>query len=92
MAGLTTPQLKYRFNLITVAAGRKWKTAFSIEKRLFKHTLMTFGLPNTTPTFLEMIDESFKHDAGCVWYMHDILIYAVEKAAEHEVYVHNILE
>ena len=42
----TSLDLKNGFNLIRVAAGHEWKTAFHTKKGLFEYTVMPFGLMN----------------------------------------------
>ena len=58
--------LKNGFNLIRVAAGHEWKTAFRTKKGLFEYTVMPFGLTNAPATFQEMMDTIFKDEEGCV--------------------------
>ena len=72
---LTRRDLKNGFNLIRVAAGHEWKTAFRTKKGLFKYIVMPCALTNAPATFQEMIDTIFKDEEGCVWYIDDILIY-----------------
>ena len=71
----TRLDLKNGFNLIRVAAGHEWKTAFHTKKELFEYTVMPFRLTNAGAIFKEMMDTIFKDEEGCVWYMDDILIY-----------------
>ena len=71
----TRLDLKNGFNLIRVAAGHEWKTAFRTKKGLLEYTVMRFGLTNTPAIFQEMMETIFKDQEGCVWYMEDILIY-----------------
>ena len=56
----TRLNLKNGFNLIRVAAGHEWQTAFRTKKGLFEYTVMPFGFTNAPTTFQEMMDIIFK--------------------------------
>jgi len=73
--GFTRLDLKHEYNLIRIAIGDEWKTAFHTKKSLFEYTVMPFGLTNALATFQEMMDTIFKDMEGCIWYLDDILIY-----------------
>ena len=66
--------LKNMYNLIRIAAGDKWKTAFHTKQGLFGSTVMPFGLINTCASFQEMLDAIFKVMQGCIWCLDNILI------------------
>ena len=84
---VTRLDLKNGFNLIRVAAGHEWKTAFYTKKGLFEYTVMPFVLMNAPTTFQEMMDTIFKHEEGCVWHMDDILIYGGTTEAEQQAFL-----
>ena len=84
--------LKNGFNLIRVAAGHEWKTAFRTKKELFEYIVMPFGLTNAPAIFQEMMDKIFKDEEGCVWYIDDILIYGGTTEAEHQAFVEKVLQ
>ena len=53
---------------------------------------MPLELRNIPATFQEMMDRIFKHEAGSVLYMYDMLICGGEIEAEHQAYVKKILQ
>ena len=57
----TKLDLKNGYNLIRIAEGNEWKTAFRTEKGLFEYTVIPFGLTNAPASFQKMIDEILKH-------------------------------
>jgi len=79
----TRLDLKNGYNLIRIAVGDEWKTAFHTKKGLFEYTVMPFGLTNAPATFQEMMDTIFKDMEGCIWYLDDILIYGGDSEEEH---------
>jgi len=58
--------LKNEYNLIRIAAGDKWKTAFRTKKSLFEYTVMPFRLTNTPASFQEIMNIIFKNAKGCI--------------------------
>jgi len=52
---------------------------------------MPFGLANAPATFQEMMDTIFKDIEGCIWYLHDILIYGGNSEEEHQQLVEQVL-
>ena len=83
--------LKNDYNLIRIAAGYEWKTAFRIKQGLFEYTGMAFGLSNALVTFQEVMDTIFKDMEGCIWYLDNILIYGGDIKAEHQAIVVKVL-
>ena len=79
-------------NLIRVAAGHEWQTAFRTKKGLSEYTVMPFGLTNAPATCQEMMDTIFKGEEGCIGYMNHILIYGGTTEAEHEAFVEKVLQ
>jgi len=79
----TRLDLKNGYNLIRIAVGDEWKTAFWTKKGLFKYTVMPFELTNAPATFQEMMDSIFGDMEGCIWYLDDILIYGGDSEEEH---------
>ena len=88
----TRLDLKNGYNLIRIAAGDEWKTAFRTKQGLFKYTVMPFGLTNALASFQEMMDTIFKDQEGCIWYLDDILIYGKETETEHQAIVEQVLQ
>ena len=73
----TKLDLKNGFNLIRIAAGHEWKTAFWTGYGSYKYLVMPFGLTNAPSVF-----QRFMHgisgkmlDKGVVIYIDDMLIY-----------------
>ena len=84
--------LKNGYNLIRIAAGDEWKTAFYVKKGLFKYTMMLFRFTNTPASFQEMMDIIFKDMEGCIWYLYDILTCGVDIKGEHQAIVEKVLQ
>ena len=80
---LTRLDLKNEYNLIRIAAGDEWKTAFCTKQGLFKYTGMLFGLTNAPALFQEMMNIIFKDMEECIWYLDDILIYGGDIEVEY---------
>jgi len=79
----TRLDLKNGYNLIRIAIGDEWKTAFRTTKGLFEYTVMLFGLINAPASFQEMMDTIFKDTVGCIWDLNNILIFGSTTEAEH---------
>ena len=90
---LTKLDLKNGYNLIRIASGDEWKTAFRTKKGLFEYTVMPFGLMNAPASFQEMMDTIFADlaELGVVWYIDDILIYGGKTEAEHQKIIEKVL-
>ena len=84
--------LQNGFNLIRVAVGHEWKTAFCPKERRFEYTVLPFGLTNTTTTCQEMMDTIFKDVECCIWYMQDILIYRGNSETVHQAFLEKVLQ
>ena len=84
--------LKNVYNLIRIAEGDEWKTAFRTEKGLFEYMVMLFGITNALPSFQEMMDEILKDVKGVLWYLDDILIYSRLTETEHQQVVEQVLQ
>ena len=69
--------LKLGFNLLRIAKGDEWKTAFETRYVLYKYAVMPFGLTNAPSVFQRHLNNilSEKIDRGVVVYINDILIY-----------------
>ena len=88
----TRLDLKNGYNLIRIAAGDKWKTAFHTKQGLFQYTVMPFGLTNAPASFQEMMDTILRDMEGCIWDLDDILIYGGDTEAEHQAIVETVLQ
>jgi hypothetical protein len=75
----TKLDVRWGYNNIWMKKGDKWKTAFKMNKGLYKPTVMFFGMCNSPATFQAMMDHIFVDMIkGCIVivYMDDILIFA----------------
>ena len=81
------------YNLLRVAEGDEWKTAFRMRYRLYKSLVMPFGLTNVPANFQRFINDVLYPflDAFCTAYLDDILIYS-ETLEQHQAHVKKVLE
>jgi len=81
------------YNLIQMAEGKEWKTAFQTRYGLFESLVMPFGLANTPADFQRFINETLTPflDHFTSAYLDDILIYS-DTMEEHTRHVHRVLE
>jgi hypothetical protein len=72
----TKLDLKNGYNLIRIAEGDEWKTAFCTRYGLFEYLVMPFGLCNAPGTFQAMINKVLNDllDEEVIVYINDILI------------------
>ncbi len=84
--------LKGAYNLIRIAEGEEWKTAFRTKRGLFEYLVMPFGLINALASFQAMINHVLQNylDQFMVVYLDDILIFS-RTPEEHEQHVHQVL-
>jgi len=70
--------LKLGFNLLPIAEGDEWKTAFKTRYGLYEYKVMPFGLTNAPSAFQRHLNNILaeKNDRSVVVYMDDILIYS----------------
>jgi len=75
---LSKLDLKLGFNLLRIAQGDEWKTAFQSRYGLYQYTFMPFGLTNAPSVFQRHLNNilGYKIDRGVVMYIDDILIYS----------------
>jgi hypothetical protein len=81
------------YNLIRMADGEEWKTAFRTRYGLFKSLVMPFGLTNAPADFQRFINDvlsPFLHIFATA-YLDDILIYS-DNLEEHREHVCQVLE
>ncbi len=88
----TKLDLKSAFNLLWIAAGDEWKTAFQTNEGLFEYLVMPFGLMNAPAAFQAFIQWVLWEYLGiiCVIYLDDILIFS-KTQEEHDSHVLLIL-
>jgi hypothetical protein len=70
--------LRGDYNLIRIAAGEEWKTAFRTRYGLFEFLVMPFGLTNAPASFQQLMNEVLREflDISVIVYLDDILIYS----------------
>ena len=89
----TKLDLKTAFNLLRIAPGDKWKTAFRTNEGLFEYLVMPFGLTNAPSAFLSFMQWVLHEmlDINCVIYLDDILVFSCTHE-EHTAHVMKVLE
>src|SRR6202165_874558 len=89
----TKIDLQSAYNLIRIAMGDEWKTAFRTRYGHFEYLIMPFGLTNAPATFQSYINAALRKylDQFCIPYLDDILIYS-NTLEGHQQHVHKILE
>ena len=95
----TKLDLKNGYNLIRIATGDEWKTAFKTKYGLYEYLVMPFGLTNAPATFQRMIDTTLggimarnEPGHGVAAYIDDILIYTKGSREEHAKLVNEVLK
>ena len=89
----TKIDLRTAYNLIRIALGDEFKTAFRTRFGHFEYCVMPFGLTNAPATFQSYINQVLHEflDVFCTAYMDDIMIYS-ETLEEHVVHVRKVLQ
>ena len=89
----TTLDVYSAYNLLRVAEGDEWKTAFRTRYRLYESLVMPFGLTKALADFQRFINNVLHPflDDFCTTYLDDILIYS-ETLEEHQADVKKVLE
>ncbi|KAM0789314.1 hypothetical protein ACM66B_000152 [Microbotryomycetes sp. NB124-2] len=79
----TKIDLRSAYNLVRVAEGHEWKTAFRTRHGLFEYLVMPFGLTNAPSVFQRVINDVLRQeiDNFCVAYLDDILIYSQDEVS-----------
>ena len=85
--------LRHGYNLIRIAEGNEWKTAFRTKYGLFEYLVMPFGLCNAPATFQTMMHAVLWTvlDDSVIVYIDDILFYS-ETLEDHIPLVQKVLE
>ncbi|SOV06442.1 uncharacterized protein UDID_17465 [Ustilago sp. UG-2017a] len=84
--------LRGAYNLLRIAKGDKWKTAFRTRYGLFQYNVMPFGLTNTPASFQHLMNDTFKEmlDRSLIIYLDDLLIYS-PTLKQHQEHVSAVL-
>ena len=87
----TTLDVRGAYNLLRVAEGDEWKTAFRTRYGLFESLVMPFGLTNAPADFQCFINNVLHPflDVFCTAYLDDILVYS-ETLGEHRAHVQQV--
>jgi hypothetical protein len=88
----TKLDIRSAYNLIRMAPGEEWKTAFRTRYGFFESLVMPFGLTNAPASFQHFINDTLHEylDVFCTAYLDDILIYS-EREEEHTNHVRSVL-
>ncbi|CDO75982.1 hypothetical protein BN946_scf184820.g2 [Trametes cinnabarina] len=88
----TKIDLRHAYNLVRIAPGDEWKTAFRTRYGSFEWLVMPFGLSNAPAAFQCFVNEVFADllDVCVVVYLDDILIYS-NSLEEHWQHVKEVL-
>lgn len=88
----TKLDLKGAYNLVRIAEGDEWKTAFRTRYGHFEYLVMPFGLTNAPATFQAFLNDVLRQhlDNFVVIYLDDILIYSRD-ARDHVRHVRLVL-
>ena len=88
----TKIDLRHAYNLVRIAPGDEWKTAFRTRYGSFEWRVMPFGLSNAPAAFQRFVNEIFSDmlDVCVVVYLDDILIYS-DNPEEHRKHVREVL-
>jgi hypothetical protein len=88
----TKLDLRGAYNLVRIAPGDEWKTAFRTRYGSFEYQVMPFGLTNAPAAFQRFMNEIFADllDVCVVVYLDDILIYSSDPS-QHSEHVLEVL-
>ena len=89
----TTLNIRDAYNLLRIAEGDEWKTAFRTRWGLFETLIVPFGLTNAPAAFQHYINDVLRPflDIFCSAYLDDVLIYS-STLNEHKTHVRVIIE
>ena len=89
----TKLDIRGAYNLIRMAEGDEWKTAFRTRYGLFESLVMSFGLTNAPATIQTYINETLSEylDRFCSAFLDDTIVYS-ETLEEHIVHVRQELQ
>jgi hypothetical protein len=89
----TKLDLRGAYNLIRIAEGEEWKTAFRTRYGLFEYQVMPFGLTNAPASMQRLMNDALHEylDIFTIVYLDDILVYSASKD-EHVEHVKLVLE
>ena len=88
----TKLDLRGAYNLIRIAHGEEWKTAFRTRYGHFEYLVMPFGLANAPASFQGLINDTLRPflDRFATAYLDDIMVYS-NTLEEHKEHVKQVL-
>ena len=89
----TKIDLRGAYNLVRIAPGEEWKTAFRTRYGHFEYSVMPFGLCNAPASFQHLINDALSGylDQFTIAYLDDILIFS-SCYEDHVTHVRKVLE
>ena len=89
----TKIDLRGAYNLVRIASGEEWKTAFRTRYGHYEYLVMPFGLSNAPASFQHLINDVLSDylDTFVVAYLDDILIFS-DSLDEHVNHVKKVLQ
>ena len=88
----TALDLRGAYNLLRVAPGDEWKTAFRTRYGLFECMVVPFGLTNAPASFQHLMNDILRDvlDVTVTCYLDDILIFS-DVVEDHPLHVRDVL-
>jgi len=88
-----TLDIRSAYNLVQMAEGEEWKTAFQTRYGLFESLVMPFGLTNAQSDFQALINDVLRTylDDFCTAFLEDIFILS-HTLKEHKEQVYKVLQ
>ena len=89
----TKLDIRGAYNLVRIAEGEEWKTAFRTRYGHFEYAVMPFGLTNAPASFQHFINNTLREflDIFCTAYLDNILIYS-DTLEENKHHVRKVLQ
>jgi len=89
----TTLDIRGAYNLVQMAEGEEWKTAFRTHYGLFESLVIPFGLTNAPSNIKALINNVLRTylDDFCTAFLDDIFIYSYT-LKEHKEQVYKVLK
>ena len=89
----TKLDLQGAYNLVRIAQGEEWKTAFRTKMGLYEYLVMPMGLTNAPASFQALMNHVLRDhiDKICAVYLDDILVYSKDPK-EHDHHVKLVLQ